>query len=79
MFIAAKRNILLPSPDGSRTHFVGRGFVGEIPGWAAQTPYFQALVKDGKIVLPESGKDKDLRQAEEKKVRTRRGKEATEE
>lgn len=79
MFIYAKRNVILPSADRSQMHPVRRGFVGEIPDWAADTAYFKALVKDGKIVLPETHKDKDLQQAEEKPVKVRRGRKTTEE
>lgn len=79
MFICAKRNVILPSPDGSQRHPVPRGFVGEIPGWAACTEYFQGLVADGKIVLPAARRDKDLQQAEEKPAKVRRGKKTTEE
>ncbi len=72
MFIAAKRNVILPSIDGSKTYRVQCGFVGEIPDWVAKTPYFEALVKDGKISVPESKKDKDIADAEEKPVRRRK-------
>lgn len=72
MFIVAKRNVLLPSVDCSRTYPVVRGFMGEIPDWAAKTDYFSALVRDGKIEIPASKKDKDIVQAVEKPVRRRR-------
>lgn len=58
MFIKASRNIELPAPDGSAIHFVPRDFMGNVPDHFCQTPYFDALVKDGKIVLPSSTKDK---------------------
>lgn len=74
MFVMSKRNIILPSPDGTASVRLVRGFVGEIPEWAAQTEYFRALVADGKIV-PTSKSDKDIQKADEKKVKTRRGKE----
>ncbi len=70
MFILSKRNIELPSPDGSAKHRVDKGFVGSIPDWAADTAYFRALVKDGKIVVPESKKDKDLAAAEKARIKT---------
>ena len=72
MFILANRNIILPSAKGEQSFQVKRGFIGEIPDWAADTPYFQALVKDGKIVLPESKKDKDLQEAADKPVTRRK-------
>lgn len=78
MFVMSKRNIVLPSPDGTASVRLVRDFVGEIPEWAAQTEYFRALVADGKIV-PTSKSDKDIQKADEKKVKTRRGKETAQE
>lgn len=78
MFVLSKRNLLLPSPDGSQTFRVMRDFVGEIPAWAAKTSYFDALVKDGKIVVTNRS-DKSVQSAAEKKTKTRRGAETTEE
>ena len=78
MFIFSKRNFILPSLDGSTSVRVKRDFVGDIPDWAAETPYFQSLVADGKII-PTSKRDADTQAAAEKKVKTRRGKEVTEE
>ena len=74
MFVMSKRNIILPSPDGTASVRLVRDFVGEIPEWAAQTEYYRALVADGKIV-PTGKSDKDIQKADEKKVTTRRGKE----
>ena len=51
---------------------VKKEHVGEVPDWACKTPYFEALVNDGKIVIPASHKDKDLQEAEEKPVKRRR-------
>lgn len=65
MFIMAKRNIELPSADGSQRHKVTRGFIGDIPDWACDTPYFRALVADGKLVVPDSKKDSDIAAASE--------------
>ena len=73
MFVMSKRNIILPSPDGTASVRLVRDFVGEIPEWAAQTEYYRALVADGKIV-PTGKSDKDIQKADEKKVKTRRGK-----
>lgn len=67
MFVFSSRNVILPSPDGSRAFPVSRGFVGEIPDWAADTDYFRALVKDGKISLPASHKDTDVEVAQKKR------------
>lgn len=63
MFIVANRKIILPSADGKRKHAVARGFIGEIPDWAAETAYFRALVADGKIGVPQSKKDADVEAA----------------
>lgn len=67
MFIVANRKIILPSADGKRKHTVERGFVGEIPDWAAETAYFRALVADGKIGVPQSKKDADVEASAESK------------
>ena len=77
MFVLPKRNIILPSPDGSKTVRVRRGVLDTIPDWAAETAYFKALVAEGKIVVT-TARDRDTQAAEEKKVKTRRGKEVTE-
>lgn len=74
MFIYSDRNVILRSQDGAQAYPVRRGFVGEIPDWAGDTDYFRALVKDGKISLPASHKDKDVQAAEEKPAKVRRGK-----
>lgn len=73
MFIYSKRNVVIPAPDGSRSLFIKAGTLGEIPDWVGESPYFQALVKDGKITLPESHKDKDLQKSDEAPVKVRRG------
>ncbi len=76
MFVLPKRNILLPWAGG--TVRLARGVMANIPDQAAETAYFKALVADGKVV-PSTTKDRDTQAAAEKKVRTRRGKEVTEE
>ena len=78
MFVLSKRNIILPSPDGTASVRLAREQLAEVPGWAAETEYFRALVADGKLVLT-GRSDKETQTADEKKVRTRRGKETTEE
>ncbi len=67
MFIVANRNMILPSQDGSQSFRLKRGFMGNIPDWAAGTGYFSALVKDGKITVPKSRKDKDVRSSKKPK------------
>lgn len=79
MFIISKRRVILPSRDGTKRHLVPRDFIGEIPGWAAETDYFRALVADGKIGVPDSRKDKDTQETAEKPVKIRRGSKTTEE
>ena len=78
MFVLSKRNIILPSPDGTAAVRLARGCMCTIPDWAAETEYFRALVADGKLV-PTGMSDKDTQAADEKKVKTRRGKKTTEE
>lgn len=78
MFVLSKRNVIIPAPDGSTAVALRRDVMTDIPEWAAQTDYFQALVRDGKIV-PTGTSDKESQKAAEKKVRTRRGKTISEE
>lgn len=58
MFITAHRNVIIPI--GGTAYPISRGFVGEVPDQVAQTAYFQALVRDGKISIPASKKDSDI-------------------
>ena len=78
MLVLSKRNIVIPAPDGSTAVRLRAGLMETVPDWATKTPYFQALVRDGKIV-PSDRSDKSAQAAAEKKVKTRRGKEVTEE
>ena len=78
MLVLSKRNVIIPAPDGSTAVALRRDVKTDIPEWAAQTYYFQALVRDGQI-LPTGTSDKESQKAAEKKVRTRRGKAISEE
>lgn len=78
MFVLSKRNVIIPAPDGSTAVALRRDVMTDIPEWVAQTNYFQALARDGKIV-PTGTSDKESQKAAEKKVRTRRGKTISEE
>lgn len=78
MLVLSKRNIVLPAPDGSTAVRLRAGMMETVPDWAANTEYFKALVADGKVV-PSGRSDKAAQAASEKKVKTRRGKEVTEE
>ncbi len=71
MFIVAKRNIMIPEPNGDRSFFIPIGYMGTVPEWAANTAYFRELVNDGKIVISESTKDKALDEAVEKPITDR--------
>lgn len=63
MFIYSSSAILLPNADGTERFFVSKGYVGEIPDWAAGTVYFQDLLKAGKISLPAGKKDTQVEAA----------------
>ena len=78
MFVLSKRNIIIPAPDGSQKVRLSRDTLCDVPEWAAKTGYFRALVRDGKIVVT-GRSDKETQAAAEKKVKTRRGRETTEE
>lgn len=58
MFITSHRNVIIPV--GGMAYPISRGFVGEVPDQVAQTAYFQALVRGGKISIPASKKDSDI-------------------
>ncbi len=77
MFVLSKRNIILPSPDGSVSVRLARDGMCAIPDWAAETAYFKALVADGKIVPAGMSDSETQAAAAEKPVRVRRGKEVT--
>lgn len=78
MLVLSKRNIIIPAPDGSAAVRLRAGLMETVPDWAAEAPYFKALVADGKVV-PSGAADKEAQKAAEKKTRVRRGKEVTEE
>lgn len=78
MFVLSKRNIVIPAPDGSAYVRLRAGMMETVPDWAAKTAYFKALAADGKIV-PSGTSDRETQAAAEKKVKTRRGREVTEE
>lgn len=60
MFIISKRNLVIPSDDGSQRLTLAKDYIGPVPDWVAQTRYFKALVKDGKIILSRTPSDKEL-------------------
>ncbi len=73
MFVYSHVNVLLPDLAGSRRFMVQRDYIGEIPDWAAETEYFQELVRDGKISLPKSRSDKAIADAEAAPKRKKKG------
>lgn len=74
MFILAKRNIIIPSPEtGMKSVVLKKDGFATVPDWAAETAYFKALCADGKIVATEHS-DKAAQAAAEKPVKTRRAK-----
>ena len=78
MFVVSKRNIEIPAPDGSTVVRLRAGLMETVPDWAVNTEYFKALVGDGKIA-PSNKSDRSAQAAAEKKVKTRRGREVTDE
>lgn len=69
MFVVSKCNIIVPSKDGMRTFPMPKGFMGEVPDWVTDTRYFVELVKDDKVGVPNSKKDRDVANVVEKPVR----------
>lgn len=59
MFVVSKRNIILPGPDGEKFH-MPRDYMGPVPAWAEESAYLKALAADGKVIISDSGRDKDF-------------------
>jgi len=59
MFIVSKKNFLFRFPDGS-TVPVARDYMGDAPDRLAEHPLFQAAVRGGDIMTPESTADKEI-------------------
>lgn len=56
MFVLAKRNIIIPAVEpGAAPVTLHKDLFATVPEWAAQTPYFQQLVKDGKLIVTDKG------------------------
>ena len=70
MFILAKRNILLHTADHSDSFQVRKGALMDVPERFCGTVYFDALVKDGKIAVPTTKKDRDVVAADENAEKT---------
>lgn len=66
MFVFSKRNIILPGPNGEKFR-MPKDYMGAVPAWAEDSTYLKALMADGKVVLSESGTDKDFAANEGKK------------
>lgn len=60
-FVYSRGNILLRSKNGEKFRLVA-GSVANVPSWAEETPYFQALVKEGKIIMTQDKKDAEIDQ-----------------
>ena len=55
MNVLAKRNIILPGPNGKKFR-MGRGYEGPVPAWAEKSKYLKALAKDKKISILDAKK-----------------------
>lgn len=65
MFVVSRRNIILSGPNGERFR-MPKDYMGPIPTWAEDSAYLKALVADGKVIVSESGTDKDFAKKEKK-------------
>lgn len=74
MIVLSKRNIVIPSPDGTISFRLSKDEIKDIPAWAVKTKYFQALVNDGKIIVTASTKEKEVTAAVEKELKPERAK-----
>lgn len=59
MFIVSKKNFLFRLSDGA-TFPVSRDYMGNVPDHLADHPLFQAAVRGGDIMTPESTADKAI-------------------
>ena len=65
MFVVSKRNIILPGPDGEKFR-MPKDYMGPVPAWAEDSAYLKALEADGKVIISDSGTDKDFGKKEKK-------------
>ena len=65
MFVVSNRNIILPGPNGEKFR-MAKDYMGPVPAWAEDSDYLKALVADRKVILSESGTDKDFARKEKK-------------
>ena len=75
MFVVSKRNIILPGPDGEKFH-MPKDYMGPIPAWAEDSAYLKALAADGKVIISDSGTDKEFSAGEKNPRRNGKGKNA---
>ena len=64
MFIVSKKNFIFRLSGGS-TFSVTRDFMGEVPDHLQEHPLFQAAVRGGDIMTPESTADKAIYKADD--------------
>lgn len=65
MFIMTKQAVLFHRPDGAK-FAAPNGFMGSAPDWIGETRQFREQVADGKIIVTETTKDKEVQKAAEK-------------
>lgn len=66
MFAVSKRNIILPGPNGEKFQ-MAKDYMGALPAWAKDSAYLKALAEDGKVIISDSGRDKDIDAAGKKR------------
>lgn len=62
MFVNSKKCFEIREGDQKLT--IPRGFIGEIPDWAAKHWLIQAAIKEGSIATPENTADQSLEHAD---------------
>ena len=45
---------------------MAKDYMGPVPAWAEESAYLKALAADGKVIISDSGRDKDIDEAEKK-------------
>ena len=62
MLVLSRGNFLIRANDGTSC-LIKKDVLANIPDWVATQPFFQALCREGRIVVTETTKDKDVEKA----------------
>ncbi len=72
MFVTCRKAVRFTADNGTKWE-MRPGFIGDVPQWVEEHPYFEKLCKDGTITAIVSKKDRDIRKATEKVPNKKKG------